>query len=335
MRFIVLDSALNGNDEVLVLIDRLVDRLADEVHSLDVPAADLLQESSWYRSARQTRRKVLTTALAQPPRKQDRRGPHLKTVQVEDSDSARIADKLAHTPLVILVEDRESDGVLLEILIEELAWPALRELWVRGQKTSPRALDLVTAGGVDNIPQRLQRAVSDADTEGRPLRLLLLYDSDARWPGDEELKRKTLTKIESLCEGNSVPRHVWRKRSAENYIPDEIFIELRDRCRTKNERERFEVFLNLSCAQRDHFPIKKGLTPEEREKAVEACLYDALDASEKQRLESLAKRLIPGRQRILPQLRFEYRSLFTAEGLRQRDGRGELEQVLRSIAKEL
>ena len=43
MRFIVHADALNGDDEVLSLIDRLVDRIAYEVHRVEVPDADLLQ----------------------------------------------------------------------------------------------------------------------------------------------------------------------------------------------------------------------------------------------------------------------------------------------------
>ncbi len=48
VRFVVYTSALNGDDSVLSIIDRLIDRLADEVHRVDIPDADLLQESAWY-----------------------------------------------------------------------------------------------------------------------------------------------------------------------------------------------------------------------------------------------------------------------------------------------
>jgi hypothetical protein len=44
-------------------------------------------------------------------------------------EEARTAVKLAHAPLQILVEDRESDGVLLEILVEELGSAELQKLW--------------------------------------------------------------------------------------------------------------------------------------------------------------------------------------------------------------
>ncbi|MCP4004054.1 MAG: hypothetical protein GY725_07655 [bacterium] len=121
MRFVLHANALNGDGQILALLDRLVDRVADEVHRIDVPDADLLQESLWYEEARPLRRKILTTAIASPPRKAvDDRGPHLKVIEVEDAESTRLADKLAHTPLVVLVEDREADGLLLDVFVEAL-----------------------------------------------------------------------------------------------------------------------------------------------------------------------------------------------------------------------
>lgn len=153
MRFVVDASVLNGDDSVLSLIDRLVDRLADEVHRVDIAAVDYLQESRWYRKARATRKKILRSAVAKPPRvTKDSRGPHVKTVEVHDAESARLADKLAHTPLVILVEDRESDGVFLDIAMEELGWPELKRLWTNGRKVTPRATEVDTAGGEQASP---------------------------------------------------------------------------------------------------------------------------------------------------------------------------------------
>ena len=43
MKFVIHADALNGDDDILALIDRLVDRIADEVHRIDVSAADRLR----------------------------------------------------------------------------------------------------------------------------------------------------------------------------------------------------------------------------------------------------------------------------------------------------
>lgn len=330
MRFVVRTSALDGDDVLLDGIDRLVDRLADEVHRIEVPEADLLPGTRWYRSARATRRKVLTSALANPPRKAGgRRGLHTKTEEISDADSAQRGVKLAYAPLVILVEDREADGVLLEIVVEELGDEELRALWARGREVTPRAFEIATAGGIGSMPQRVERTVESARRAGRPVRLFVLCDSDARWPRD---RPRSTAAVKRVCDGNAVPCHVWRKRSAENYIPDESFESKRDEPRNRDRAHRFDALLRRSPVQRDHFPIKTGLKRDERQEASRHRLYDAAEASD---LAVLEKPLFPPRPRILRHLDQEHRSSFTAAGLRQRDGEGELDQVLQAIAEEL
>ena len=68
MRFILHPAVLDGDGEVLGLIDRLIDRLADEVHRIEIRDVGSLESSNWFRSARPTRQKVLTTAVSTPPR---------------------------------------------------------------------------------------------------------------------------------------------------------------------------------------------------------------------------------------------------------------------------
>jgi hypothetical protein len=332
VRFIVHTSVLNGDESALSLIDRLVDRLADEVHRVDVPDLDLLQESSWYQEARPTRKKVLTSAVAKPPRvANDTRGPHMKVIDVFDVESARLADKLAYTPLVILVEDRESDGVLLDIIVEELGWSELKTLWRNGRKVTPRAMEVETAGGKGAIPQRVERAVSDAMDENRPHRLFVLCDSDTRWPGDDRLER-TVAAMREACSKHGVSHHVLRKRCAENYIPDQVFEAVREDPRNSNKVDRFNALLHRSRAQRDHFPFKEGLNSAERSEALQAGLYSA---SEEADLRLLEERLLPRRPRPLILLHGERRESFTADGLRARDGEAELDALLHAIAQEL
>jgi hypothetical protein len=332
LRFVVRISVLNGNDDTLSLIDRLVDRLADEVHQVEVPDVDLLQESNWYQQARQTRRKVLMSAVAKPPRVASQvRGPHLKMIEVLDSESAKLADRLAHTPLVILVEDRESDGVFLDILVEELGWPELQTLWIKGKRATPRAMEIDTAGGKDAIPQRVERAVNDAVEENRPHRLFVLCDSDTRWPSDSQSAR-SVTAVRQVCIKHGIPHHVWQKRCSENYINDEVFEEVRQDPRNASNNNRFQAFLRRSRIQRDHFPIKDGLKAAERADALREGLYTS---SEEEDLLLLEKPLLPTRPRPLFLLNAERRTSFTAAGLRSRDGNDELDDLLLAIAKEL
>ncbi len=333
MKFVFHATALNGDDAVLDAIDRIVDRVSAEVHRGAVPDADLLQDSNWYETARPTRQGTLMEAAAVPPRKVDERGPHVKIVEVADAESARRAEKLAYTPLTVFVEDREADGVLLEIVIEELGWPALRALWERSREVTPRALEIVSAAGRDHIPQRVKRAASDAASEGRPPRIFALFDSDAKWPGDDdpELKKKR-ENVQETCDEHGVPFRAWRKRCAENYIPDKIFESVRDDLRNLNRAERFNALLRRKPKQRDHFPVKDGLSAKERSAAMNAGLYDHTDEAD---LSLLEERLFAKRPRPLKRFYDERRAEFTATGLRDRDGEGELDALLQDLAREL
>jgi hypothetical protein len=331
MRFVIHNNALNGDDSSLALIDRLVDRMAEEVHRVDLPEADLLEASRWYQSARQTRQKVLMSAVAGPPKQPTSEGPHIRVVEVDDPESVRLAERLAHTPLIVLVEDREADGVLLEIVVEELGWPSLQELWKRAQQVTPRAIEIDTAGGIGNFRHRLERAASEAISENRPIRHFVIFDSDLRWPGDYA-QQTAQDSVRQACDAHDAPYHQWLKRCAENYIPDQVFETASEDARNLKHADRFEALLRRSSAQRDYFPVKEGLTATERSKAIEAGLYDA---SEEGDLALLETRVFPKRPRPLLLLSMERRAAFTAEGLRARDGEGELDTLLHAIAKEL
>jgi hypothetical protein len=329
VRFVIHAHVLNGDDSVLGLLDRLVDRVADEVHLVDIPELDLLQESSWYQKARPTRQKVVMSALARPPRAaNDNRGPHTKTVDVLDAASAGVATRLAYAPLVIIVEDRESDGAFLDIIVEELGEAELKTLWTKGRQVTPRALEIDTAGGKGSIPQRVARAASDAAEEGRPHRLFVLCDSDARWPGDGSAG----SEVSEICAKHGVPFHILRKRCAENYIPDRVFEVMLEDPRHGSRADHLKTFLRLSREERDHFPVRDGLCVEERSEALKRGIYASFSQGD---LKQLENRLFPRRPRVLVLLKDERRDEFTAEGLRARDGEGELEALLYAIAVEL
>lgn len=335
MRFIVHASVLDAVDESAHRhVDRLLDRIVDEIHRIELPEADRLQESSWYRGARPTMQKFLMLAVGKPPRaEQGRQGPHTKAFEVRDAESARVADRLAHAPLRILVEDREADGILLEIIVEELGKPAFRELWKRACEVTPRGIEMVSAGGIGNIPQRVRRMIRDAAEERRPPRLFVLCDRDTKWPEDKE--PKAVGNVRDICREESLPHHVLWKRCAENYIPDKVFEAIRGDPRNRNKAQRFDALLRRTPVQRDHFPIKNGLTAGEREKATKKSLYTA---SEEADLLLLEECLLPKERlktRPFQLLQAERREDFTAEGLRSRDGQGELDELLDKISREL
>lgn len=333
MRFILHESALNGDDNVLSLIDRLVDRVADEVHRIELPDVDRLQSSRWYRDARPTRRKVMTTAVAVPPTASSPPGLHAKRLEVSNADEAAVADKLAHTPLTVLVENREADGILLDILVEELGSSQLRMLWVQGQQVTPPAMNIETAGGLGEMPQNINRAISDSANAGRPLRFFVLCDSDKRWPNDvDQSSSKSIKKLRTLCADESIPLHVLRKRNVENYIPDSVIKAERKNTQDPALSSGFDALLRLSSPQRDYFPLKSGLSDNELAQALAVGLYAP---DQEQDLCLLKERLFPKRPRPYILLADRHRAEFTDTGLLARDGNGEIKALLNAISKEL
>jgi hypothetical protein len=331
--FVLHAEVLNGGEGLLGFIVRLVDRIEDEIHKGEVYDADLLQESTWYKSARPTRRKVLTAALARPPRQEAKTGLHAKRVDVRDDASALAAVKLAYTPLAILIEDREADGTLIDIVVEELGSEELKALWRNGRAVAPPAFEFNTAGGLGSMPDRIARLAADAAAAGRALRLFVICDSDTRWPGDTGHRSlRDVERLRARCAEFAVTLHVLWKRCIENYIPDEVYEEARTESTRADEVERFDAWLRRTAVQRDHFPVKSGLSAEEREASIAAGLYEISEMADLRRLE---KKLFPGRGRLLQMLVEGRRAMFTAEGLRTRDGRGELDALLDAIAREL
>lgn len=330
MRFVLCAAALDGEEELLCLVDRLVDRVADNAHRIEITDMDLLEESAWYKNARQSRRKLLIEAVSIPPRKHANPGDlHVKQIEIRDISEARVADKLAHTPLTILVEDREADGILLDILVEEIGSPELQTLWKQGHSITPPAFEFESSGGIGSMAQRIDRAVAEAAQQGRPLRLFVICDSDQRWPGESH---GVILKLNQKCAELAISLHVLRKRNCENYIPDAVFEAARDDPQMANHTHRFDALLRRNRAQRDHFPIKDGLKTDERTNAINAGLYQQAELAD---LMLLEVRLFPKSPRPLLLLSQQRRNAFTAAGLRERDGNGELDTLVNDIAREL
>lgn len=332
MRFVISGQALNGEDSSLASFDRLVDRVADEIHKFDLPDADLLEESHWYISARSSRKKLMSSMLAMPPvRSAD--GTHRKTIIVDSSDDIDSAVKSAHSSLIILVEDREADGVFLDLIVSVLGTAPLKELWQRGKSVVPRGYELMSSGGVSAIPQRIARIIQDAVHVGATARVMVLCDSDRRWPDDvAQMSHRKIEEIKGICHDAGIALHVLEKRCIENYIPDEIYAEARKRNVGQDYQDRIDALLRRNKDQRDHLPVKSFLTEDEHKAGEDAGFYQL---SERADLDLLKKRIFPKAPRVMIQMDKDYRAHFTEKGLRQRDGRNELDDLLDTISGEL
>ena len=268
---------------------------------------------------------------SRPPARQAPRAVHQREVVVGSPESAQIAKRLVYSPLTILVEDREADGVLLEIVVEKLASQEFVALWKTALSVAPAGLEMTTAGGVNAMPDRIRRLAAEPSRKDC-LRLVVFCDSDKRWPTDVPQSAGSIAELTTACAEMNVQCHVLQKRTAENYIPDEVFEAACNQFSNSDVKVRFEAIFRRDRTQRDHFPIKDGMSDEERGLAIAAGLYSEAEMAD---LELLKRRVFNKRPRLMLQVQQNHLDVVTAAGLQARDGAGELENLLARIAAEL
>ena len=177
------------------------------------------------------------------------------------------ACRLADEPLVILVENRYSDGAFVERVAKELD-RSLRALWGRGGE--PIRFDSV--GGIGQMRQEVEKRTNAVSY--RP-RLVVVVDSDRKGPDDtvsDDARR-----LQRTCEARDVPCWVLAKREAENYLPR---ILLRAKPDADDRQEKLvEVWDGLDEGQKDFFDVRHGLP--DAPSPIEQKLFDGLQDADR------------------------------------------------------
>ena len=253
---IVIDVSAAEDPDAHEWLDRTLYRIVDGWHVWDLTATpDLraLQTTTWIggRGAlggrarelliRSTQRRAWTPVL------------HGRRVRVtahptEAEDLApEVAFRLADEPLVILVENRNSDGAFVRRVVTELD-KSLHGLWKRDGQ--PIRFDSV--GGADQMPQEVENRAEAVPY--RP-RLVAVIDSDRKGPEDSE--GKNARRLRKTCEEQAVSCWVLAKREAENYLP-RVLLGARPDAGADHQR-RLEAWNRLSDDQKDFFDMRHGL----------------------------------------------------------------------------
>ena len=278
MRIVVDVSAANDPD-AHEWLDRTLYRILDGWHVWDpTDTRDLLalQATTWIggRGALGGRARELLVRSTQ--RRAWTPGLHGRRIRVTahpteaDDLAAEEAFRLADEPLVILVENRNSDGAFVRRVVTELD-KSLHGLWKRDGQ--PIRFDSV--GGADQMPQEVENRAEAAPY--RP-RLVAVIDSDRKGPGDSE--SKNARRLRKTCEEQDVPCWVLAKREAENYLP-RVLLGARPDAGTEHQ-ERLEAWSRLSDDQKDFFDMRRGLP--EAPSQIARDLFDELSDSDRELL---------------------------------------------------
>jgi hypothetical protein len=230
-------------------LDAVVGHLLDERHEWDIDDPLGLASSGWIASdagGRAGKRNAealqkSATAMMWKPRKDAITiviDVHARPGSVVRFDEA---ERALSRPAYVVIENAESDGAFLNAMMYAFGRKRLLDAHTHGW------WEFEHAGGYGEIEKRVRDI--QARTVG-PLRVLVLADSDVRYPGD---RSATIIKIETFCRAESVPFCILRKRKIENYIPLPALKGLHP--------PSIGAYSALAPQQRDYFDLKKGFSP--------------------------------------------------------------------------
>lgn len=268
---IAIDVGAADDPDALRWLDRILHKIEDGWHVWDTdrePDPEAFRTTSWFRDVGRQGRRVSEMLVASIQRSAWTSTPHGRRVRVTmdpdraDELSPEDATRLAEEPMVILVENRDSDGAFLKRVVRELD-KSLHRYW--GRPGEPIQLDSV--GGAGQMPDEVDRRVQRVAY--RP-RLVAVGDSDREGPDDND--SDAARNLQRRCEELGVPCWILAKREAENYLPRVLLGERKNA--GANHVRRVEAWDRLNDDQKNFFDTKNGLS--QSPSAAEEKLFDRL-----------------------------------------------------------
>lgn len=264
---IEIDVSAANDPDAHGRLDRILATIEDRWHVWDTerePNIEALKVSTWVRDQGRQGKKLRAMLVDSIGRETWDFQPHGRRVRVtlqpdgESELSPEDATRLVEEPMVILVENRDSDGAFLKRVVRELD-KSLDRYWSNPRE--PIRLDSV--GGAGQMPDEVERRVQRVPY--RP-RLVAISDSDRKGPGDKA--SVAARKLQRKCEELGVPCWILAKREAENYLPRILLDERQDA--GANHARRVEAWGRLDDDQKNFFDMKNGLSqsPSETEEAL-------------------------------------------------------------------
>ena len=278
MRIEVDISAANEPDAYRWL-DRILHKIEDGWHVWDTvgdPEPEEMMATAWVRDNGRQGERVREMLIASIRRDAWSSTLHGRRVRVTmrpdgpDELNPEHATRLAEEPLVVLVENRNSDGAFLIRVVKELD-KSLHRYWLRSG--TPVRLDSV--GGKGEMPDEIEHRSAQFPFRAR---LVAIIDSDRKGPNDNE--SRTARKLQRKCNKWNVPCWVLAKREAENYLP-RILLNDRKEAGLDHARQ-VEAWDRLNDVQKNFFDMKNGLPTAPC--AIENELFDRVSQADRELL---------------------------------------------------
>lgn len=164
-------------------------------------------------------------------------------------------------PLSLLVENSVNDAHFLRALFRTYANHSNLS-----NAENDNELQFVNAGGCTNVERFIRAQIAHYNGRTKFLRYWVLLDGDKRFASDTVTKYdKVTTKLDEW----NVSYHILKKRTMENYMPDEVF----ELMSSKSNKDWINAYNSLSNEQKDYLNIAGGfyddLTKESKTAACE------------------------------------------------------------------
>ena len=280
MRFEIDFSVANDKDAHRWL-DRILYKIDDGWHVWDTTGQldpNAFQAATWIHGRGEQGEWVREMLVASIKLGAWTLAPHGRCVRVTARPSAadelkpEDATRLAEEPLVILVENRISDGAFVERVVKELD-KTLLNLWHRDG--NPVRID--SLGGKGQIQEEVKCRMQKVPF--RP-RLVAIIDSDRKGP--DAPVSETARRLCNECKKQRLPCWVLSKREAENYLP-RILLDERKNADADHSRL-VAAWDSLNDDQKNFFDMKNGLP--DAPSAIEEALFQGLSMADRTLLSS-------------------------------------------------
>ncbi len=319
-------------------LDEILNTADDGWHEWEINDPDTLEHSEWFQGTNRPHIKdsfekaIKTGAYSAANSLHKHRWFVTNQLSSDNALPPKAAASYFTTPLRICVENEFTDKLFIDTALSFLASQELEEFFNQFQQGEKKPIEYLHGGGNGQLDKLIERRVNESAAQGIRFRAVAVTDSDARFPNDQE-GMKTASKIEKVCQQHSIPCLILSKRAIENYIPDEVLQGWADEPGNQAAKELVNVACGLTADQRNHLPMKpkkgKQLPSDDKLTSQEIALYASIPAEQRNTLACYQFR------DDLIYLLDTHKQYVTADGLRSRDGQGELDRLVTMITEEL
>lgn len=173
-------------------------------------------------------------------------------------------------PVSIILENNKNDSTFIISVIEHFGKD--NGVNIAKKHFENNWLKFENAGGCANIPNFLEMFLSQFQRlslkNQRPLsdyfRGLIIIDSDKEYATQTSKHKSLIKNLNNLGISNNQV-HILQKRMMENYMPDEVFRDVKKQLHNYNEiTEWIDAYLNLGDEQKNYINIPDGFPPKKR-----------------------------------------------------------------------